>query len=238
MRGLRAALVGTAIAALALTALGAPVGAASKVDLAIVNGNPGVKVDVCIGAKEVKSALPYGKVVFHKAPAGWSKLRFFKKDPRRCKGVLLAKKRIHVPLGYDKTVVLTRKTPLKVVVFDNAGLGQLGGSDDTDSAYGWRHAADVGKARFSAVYDHVTPMPVNPALVWEEWEKGDHAQHTWFVSSKYLTVTYEVELVGRRPLLGPYAVPTVEGRRYEWILVGTTARNARLVKIVRPVLLP
>ena len=63
MRNLKKLMLGSAAATLAITALTAPAAAADTTGtLAIVNGVPGTKVDVCIGGKELRSKLSYGGV--------------------------------------------------------------------------------------------------------------------------------------------------------------------------------
>lgn len=148
MRRSRAYLIGSLMATLAITALGAPAAAAETGSVAIVNGIPGGKVDICLGSQEIRSGLPYGGRVFRSPAAGSRVLKVYRADPRTCKGTLLAKKGFTLVAGGDLTLVATVKAP-KVVIFDNAGLGTVVPSGaDVYAPWAWRHAADIGKVNF------------------------------------------------------------------------------------------
>ena len=67
MARLRTLVIGGAALALMAAALAMPAGAAdTKGTLALVNGIPGKKVDVCLNGNEIKSNLAYGGHVFQK----------------------------------------------------------------------------------------------------------------------------------------------------------------------------
>ena len=121
MRSARHLIIGAATLALTLTAIGAPVSAAGSGKVAVINGVPSKRIDVCVNGTEIKSALPYGKKAFRKLKAGPKRIKFYKKDPRVCKGKLMAKKSFRFPAGSDLTIAMTRFGP-KVVIFDNAAL--------------------------------------------------------------------------------------------------------------------
>ncbi len=111
------------LAAASLTAgLVIPVTAAdTKGTLAIVNGIPGQKVDVCLDGKELKSGLKYGGSVFKNiVPTGSRNLRVTKPDPRTCRGTLVAKQGFPLAGAGDLTIVVTKKAP-RIVTFENGG---------------------------------------------------------------------------------------------------------------------
>ena len=112
MRRSRNLIMAAAVAALAISALGVPAAAAGSGKVMIVQGRPGPAVDICINGREVKSKLGYGKRAFKRLGAGFKKLRVYKKDPRRCRGRLLAKKGFAFPGGSDLTIVITQKKPM------------------------------------------------------------------------------------------------------------------------------
>ncbi len=111
MRSIRALIATSVVAALAITAMAAPASAASMGRMAVINGIPGTKIDICIGSsKEIRSGLKYGGV-YKKRLTGIKKLRFRKASPGTCKGKILAGRTIGFPGGSDKTVVVTSKAP-------------------------------------------------------------------------------------------------------------------------------
>lgn len=234
MKNLRTLVASCAVAALVITAVAIPVSAApSKGHLTIVNGKPGIKVDVCIGTKkELRSRLGYGGVA-RKRLAGTKALRFRKASPGVCKGKRLGGKNVNLSGGADKTVVLTSKAP-KVLVFDNSGIGaqQVAASDSAGSI---RHAADLAA---NLVYMRRTiwndPIikddPIEPTLV-APFDKGDEGRF-------YLTVALDYVMRVKATRADPGTViakaPLVELEtlvRYEYILIGTKAANARLLLI-------
>jgi hypothetical protein len=241
MRGLSKVLLTTASAALALTALGAPVAAADDTGtLAVVQGHPGVKVDICIGNKEQRSGKAYGsKYEKDVIGTGTRLLRFFKYDPNKtCGGTLIAKKKLNITPGWDKTVVLTKKAP-RIVMFDNTTpfLGEIpprGAPYAGLSLFAWRHAAEF-PANF--LYTSWTPNPEAPIapVANPVWSKGDEIYTG--VSSDYfwrvrVTKPEKTDTVAQRTVL------MKESRRYEWVLVGTYPGNARFVLLNRGVSQP
>jgi hypothetical protein len=237
MHGASRALLGAVSLTLLLTGLGMPVEGAARGDLAIVNGIPGVKADVCLDGKEVRSALPYGKVVLKKTTKGKKVLKVFRRDPRRCRGKLLAKRTFWLRAGADKTMVVTRKKPLRVVMFDNPGLD---GHPCPDTSLAWRHAADVGTVTFNrgSVRYRVEPFgPASSAASSDlEWVKGDEQTSlTCMVPKDVAYITSVTRPGSSSALVGPIFTRYYGHDHFEWILVGTWPRNARLVVIQRPI---
>ena len=176
LRSLRTLLIGGALTALIITVLGAPVAAAdTKGTLAIVNGIPGTRVDVCLNGKELASGLKYaGKVLRNVVPTGTKFLKFFRRDPRTCRGNVMAKTQFPLGPGGDLTIVATKNAP-RVVVFDNLGLGEIPplGAPLAFSYIVWRHAGEVA---VNFKFRNWTPnpeVPVAPAVD-PVWTKDDH----------------------------------------------------------------
>lgn len=223
-------VVAFAVTAMAITAIGAPVAAAGpKTKLAIVNGFAGKKVDVCVNGKEIRSGLPYGKAVFKTTKTNKARVRFFARDRRSCKGTTLGTRTVY---ANDATVVLTRKKPRKVITFDNAGLDWIY-DIDIGSTYTMRHAADLGALTFKSESDGLNLDPVVPAFD-PTWQKGDSSGrelvgvygHSYMVVAVTRPAAYE-------PFVDPDLVWLETRRRYEWIAVGSTQKNARLVRLDR-----
>ncbi len=234
MRRLRTLLSTSLVAALAIGLLAVPGSAATKGKLALVNGVPGVAIDVCIGTSEVRSNLPYG-AVYKKQLIGLKKLRFRKASAGQCKGALLAAKSVRFPSGSDQTVVVTRKLP-KVLVFDNRDLGVQ--PAEPDAALAVRHAADLGSN--SVYFEYrlwedvggglLPPTAASgPALI-TAYEKGDQ------YAAGFTSTALRFQALARRAAgsslireSGVFEVAPL--RRYELYLVGTSARNSKMVRV-------
>jgi hypothetical protein len=209
----------------------------SKGTLAIVNGTPGKRVDVCLNGREIRSGLGYGRVVSRDAAkVGRTSIRFYAPDPRRCRGDLVAQTTFALDPGEDLSVVLTRKAP-RVVVFDNIGLGTippLGAPwEDPDIGLGaYRSAADLAVNLRVRVWTPGDDTPVEgfPTAA-QLWTKG--------YELKDLYAADDIHRL-RATLPGGSAAIADAGRvlirashRYEWILVGTKPGNARFVLLDR-----
>ena len=138
-----------ATAALSVATLGAiPTAAAdTQGTLAIVNGVPGRRLDVCVNGTEIKSRLRYGKAVFRNViSTGEKVLKLYDPDPRTCKGHLRAEHDgFALAAGDDYTVVVTKNGPNRVVLFDNAGRGEIPPAG-APMATGWvlfRNASEI-----------------------------------------------------------------------------------------------
>ncbi|MFV2065190.1 MAG: hypothetical protein ACC726_16995 [Chloroflexota bacterium] len=233
MHRFKTLVVGSCLAALTITALGAPVAAGShQTRLAIVNGFPGKKIDVCVNGKEIRSRLPYGKKVFKTTKTAKANIKFFAKDPRKCKGKLLGKKTVSLD---DATVVITRKKPQKILVFDNIGLGRIGNAAPPNAAIAIRQASDVGGVNFAVSYDNVDPNLWTHATDPEIWQKGDQTSGPDVFGPNGKVVTMWVTLPGSEFVYaGPHVRYIPSGYRAEWIFIGTNGRNARIVFFKRP----
>ena len=152
--------------------LALPVGAAdTQGTLAIVNGIPGKRVDVCLNGNEIKSNLGYGGNVFKDVVGTGNKnLKFYAHDPRTCRGQQVGQESFTLDPAEDLTIVVT-KNPDKVVVFDNAGLGEI-----RPRAHRRRELISSGDTRPSSgqlqVVSRSPRLPVAPAAD-PVWVKGD-----------------------------------------------------------------
>jgi hypothetical protein len=237
MPGSKALIAAVITAALTIGVLATPVSAASGGKLAIVQGMPGKKVDICINGKEIRSALPYGGKVLRSLKAGPKVLKVFKKDPRRCKGRLLARQRLTFPAGSDLTVVVTKKRPWKVLVWDNDGLGEVPVPQPI-AFIAYRHSADLGTIQFKTDFKVLDPQPIEPFGPASDYdfEKGQQARGYTGAGADLLRVIWVTRPGSSEAIIGPVFTRFFPDKRHEWILVGTTERNARLVRIVRSVI--
>ena len=242
MHGLRKVILGCAVASLALVSLGAAPAAAADTTgtLVIVQGRPGVNVDICIGSKEQRSNKAFGSV-YEKDVIGTGArlLRFFKYNPnKKCGGTLIAKKVLHITPGWDQTIVLTKFNP-KIVMFDNTSpyLGEIpprGASIASAALFAWVNAADF-TTNFHYTYWSPNPeLPIGPAVN-PVWAKGARLA-TSFPDDYYMriraTLPEQADTVAQR------AAYLKESRRYEFVLVGTNPNNARFMLINRGVSAP
>lgn len=234
MRRFRTLIATSIAAALTIATLAAPVGAATQARMAVVNGIPGIKIDVCIGNAEVRSNLPYGGV-YKKKLNGMKKLRFRKARAGKCKGKLLGAKSVWFGSGADKTFVATSKTP-KVLVFDNSDLGIQPAALPPVSALAIRHGADLNynTVHFHLKYwDEIGGGVLSPSLAATDPNGFDKkGQFTSGLASTDLrlqalvTRQNDTTVLRRSPIF-----EMVDMRRYEFYFVGTNAANSRLVRV-------
>ncbi len=224
-----------AATALVIATVGVPVSAATYGNtVAIVNGIPGKRIDLCIDGKEIRSGLRYGGRVFRDLGPGAKKLKVFAKHAGQCRGTKLAQKRFTQEPGGDLTIVVTRKDP-KVLIFDNTDLGAIETTPSAGlpAAVAWRHAADLGTVWFQS--RTVSPVSIEqPTLAAAtDWSKG---QQRTVLEPSGAGMLVQVTRPARTKIIAEAPVVDIEAfTRYEWILVGTTAKNAKLVSFKRPV---
>jgi hypothetical protein len=219
----RPLILAAATAAIAVGVLAAPVSAADP-RLALVNGIPGERVDVCFGNREVASRVRYGDWFQRVVAPGALVVRFRRAAPGTCQGRVLASQALTLGADDDRTVVGTRRQD-KVVWFVNDPV--------TVGPGAWlsfvRHAADVGPVVFTLSFD----SPISPDALPPTFTKGDSdreqgtGQDSFWISA---TRPNQSEAMAEKHVL------VVEGRRGEVILVGDRSSNARFVIINRPTL--
>ena len=194
---------------------------------------------VALNGKEQRSGKAYGSKYEKDVIGTGSKLlRFFKYNPdKTCGGTLIAKKKLNITPGWDKTVVLTRFAP-KMVLFDNADtdpayewLGEIPprGPDWPCAAIAWRNGSDMRvefyyERRQSTQRDNVGPAGWRKAdnLSWNDSDANDY----WRLAASF----------DGRPESEKSAEKTRSakaGRRHERIPLGTDPSNARFVIIIR-----
>ncbi|MFV2063118.1 MAG: hypothetical protein ACC726_06335 [Chloroflexota bacterium] len=112
-------LASAAVAALAITALGAPAAAEPPLEtsVTVVQGFPG-RIDVCIGGKEVASNLRFGKSLTTIIEPGRLRVKVFKADARKCRGRLIVTRRVLLEQGSDTTFAVKKQRP-NLLVFRN-----------------------------------------------------------------------------------------------------------------------
>jgi hypothetical protein len=231
MRGSQVLLAVVVVSASALTVLAAPVAAETQsTRIAIVNGIPGTKVDICINGKEVRSKLPYARVTAKTQPAARKTIKVFKKDPRKCRGRLLARRVIHPLAGDDVTLVVTRTRP-KLVHFTNRMPRFF-------PYLMWRHAGDMGPVvlRYDSWLQVEDGRVIEPAGAVRAWTKGDEYRVDWAAGASF---RLEASWPDRDwPIARSAIVAYDPARSVEWLLVGKNAKTARFVLIRRAVIDP
>ena len=229
VRSIRTLALGAATTALLVSSFGVPAAAAGEGTLAIVNGFAGRKVDVCLNGREIRSKMPYGgRKIVKGLSKGTKNLKFFRKDPRKCKGRLLGKRSFFLPEAGDRTLVLTKRKPNKVVMFKNTNLGTPA---VPSFAIARRHASDIGPVDFHVWQSQPVPTDPTPAAV--PWLKGDDKQTSASWSFNLVYYTKVTRAGTTRTIAGPVAPDISPHRRYEVILIGDALRNLRLIVLSR-----
>lgn len=229
MRTFRALSLSVMIGALGLVGFATPAAAAAP-RLAFVNGIPGKVLDVCVGSKELKSDLRYGRWFEATLGNGERVVKFRKASPGKCKGATLARKPLELEADVDGTIVATARSP-KVVSFNNKLAPAPTGNTNWMAV---RHAADVGSVVF-AITSGSTLVPAAPPAA---FAKGDQWKSSFGASANLPILFSAFKPDKASPFSGPVQVLTFEGRRHEVILVGSRVANARFVTIVRDTIAP
>ena len=197
-------------------AMAAPAAAVSKGRIVIVNGQPFKNMEVCINNNEVKRGLKYGKSAVRWANPGTKVVKFRKNSPGTCKGRLIAQKTFTLGAADDRTIVVTKLTPMRVVLFPTTPIG--------DEVF--RHASDIGTAGFKYL-NPATGTPWYPAAD-EPYEKGmwgwGGGHNGWLF--------WAHQPPSQDPVAGPFTMDKPDGKRRESVLVGSNLSNARFVHVI------
>jgi hypothetical protein len=241
VRTVKTLLIGGLVTAWLIAALAVPTTAAKTTGtLAIVNGIPGQKVDVCLNGKEIRSGLAYGNKVQRPLVATGDKtIRFFRPDPRRCRGTLIARRQFPLPAAADLTIVVTKNAP-RIVVFDNTGLGEIPplGAPTRIGSYAVRHAADIAADIGYRYWNPPgTDAPLTPSAIFTKGQERKSGNVSSGFIPAYLVQTRATVVGGPQAIASPI-VEVIASHRYEWVLVGTTHANARWVFMDRLVSQP
>jgi len=224
------AVLVASMTALALSALAVPATAANggKGTLGIVNGMPGTKVDICLNGKEIKSRVGYGGKKSKVTSTGWKTIKIFKADPRTCRGTKLAQKTYLLGYGDDFTIVINRGTR-KWVQFDNKNPYFLGSIypvivESPDAYIAVRHAADLGTVamRASSEYDW---SPTSEFT----WVEGDEYGFKFWSPTATSNYSFAAARPDKAGVITRSTVYLKPSRRYEFILLGTKASNAKII---------
>ena len=155
--------------------------------------------------------------------AGTRTFRFRAASAGSCNGTTLAQTTIILADDDDYTLIGTAKAPLRVVVFDNTPV-PLG---NINFNY-FRNGSDLGSLTFS--YETQTFVP---SVLPDEFEKGQGGDVSFGASSEPLLVA-AFRANATDAIAGPGQYQTLEGRRHEFIAIGTNKGNARFAVVVRP----
>jgi hypothetical protein len=230
MPRIKALLTACAAGAFALTALATPVAATTPTKLAIVNGDPFRKVDICLNGRQIAGNVAYTRTILRRSAKDDPVVKFFSFKHKGCKGTPLAKVRVHPD---DAVVVLTRKTPQRVVVFDT--------TMDPDPTYNVRiiygNASDIpGNLKFAFAQFEIldwTPALLDPF----RWSAKGYSEisllDTQAAGDYWLDAT-TVQNDSDNIIAGPVGSLTGPGLRREVVLVGVGPGTAKLVSFERP----
>ena len=237
MNRFRTLVLSTVIGSSLASSMAAPVGAADTTGtLAIVNGIPGTRVDVCLNGKELASRLAYGGKILRDVVAIGSKdLKFFRPDPRTCRGTQVARKQFSLAAAQDFTIVVTKTAP-KVLVFDNVFMGEIppAGTPFSESIVAYHSAAEFATNFKRRIFAPQPEAPVDP-VAFSIWLEGDGSAE---IVSPDRFVRVRATLPEASGDVASTSLLTQASRRYEVILVGTAAANARFVAFGRLVSSP
>jgi len=213
------------LGALALL-LSVSMAAAASGRVAIVNGIPGKKVDVCINGKEVRSGLKYGKTTVRTLSNGSKSLRLRVARSGRCTGASLGGRQLAIANGTDLTIVGTKFAPDKVLLWENTqgtpGLGLVM----------LRHAADIGTVGFK----YATPDDGQPwfdGAADDPWIKGAFGWGNR--TDGTLMIWWAHQPPAQRVIAGPYQLVVEADMRHESILVGSNLGNLKFARFKVPI---
>ena len=237
MQRSRNLIVALVISTLAISAIGTLVMAASaKTLLVAVNGVPGVRADICVNGKERVSGLRYGrsaKIEMNNSPKNVKFAKAASGSP--CRGLFLGRKKFDPPPeGSSLTLVVTRQSPQRVVMFDNT----LPASPD-EAGVAWRQASDLPPVHIGfQQISPATPLPPQPAASPSPFAKGDE-----FVTDVAIGLLGEFRVVAKKAGNGKRVARTPffrikTARLYQSILLGTKGKNARFAQVKSPIRTP
>jgi hypothetical protein len=232
----RTIMLTAASAALAITALGAPVTAVEgEGTIGLINGIPGQRIDFCINGKEVRSATQYGGRAYRTLTEGPKRIKIFKADKRKCRGTKIAEKSYLLTANADVVLVVGNKPSKKFTMFDNTDLGTFP-PDGPPLGYSWmvtRHAATLGPVNIFAAREY-SEWPTPGTL--PVWRRGDEGYR---YASREEEGTYQGVRATRpqkaRRIAKSQMVATKNSYRYEWYLLGTNDKNAKFIVWTRPI---
>ena len=161
-------------------------------------------------------------------------MRFFATDPRTCRGTLLGRKTIDLDPGEDLTIVATKKAP-RIVTFSNAGLGEIPplGAPAGVAVQAMRHAADLTADFRYRFWVTNPPVPINPAGTFAKGAQQSFSFGPPMLLQLQATNQGTSDVIASSPM-----AELVVSHRYEFILVGSTAQNERIVLLDRVVSQP
>ena len=162
---------------------------------------------------------------------GPKNLKFYERDRRRCQGDKLGQRSFTLDPAEDLTIVVTKKAP-KVVVFDNAGLGEYPASRDAVD----ERAARLSQRRRPRRGHRGTrfwsgpPIEANPGTL-RPLPEGTGERLERATGNNIFQV--QATLGGGAKAISAPLLHVLSSHRYEWIVVGTKLANARIVFLDR-----
>jgi len=231
MNRLQTFIAGTVLAALAVAALGIfATAAATNTRLVIVNGWAGKTVNICLDGKRVAQGVRYGKYVVRFVNNKKHVIKFVR-APLGCGATKLVKRSFDPPSGgTDATIVLTRRSPGRLMAFSNDDLNAALG--EATVAFALRHAGDLGKVTFKGAQigdiEYVSPAEpsASPDPVWVKGDRNEGVGSSSDVLKIRATRPDKSKVLAKTPW-----TRFRKGYRTEIIVVGDKGRNAKLVRV-------
>ena len=180
MHNIKALAAAAMVAALAITAFGAPAAAIEPEPdpdgtVAFVNGMPGKNLEVCVDGVELKSFMRYGRHATRTLPVGPHKVAFRTASAGRCKGTLLSKRSFSLaPMG-NMTIVASKGLK-RIVVVDNMSFVP---TSPTGGFWSVVHAAMAPPVLMLFSYEMPLPPGGAPAASEFAYRKGDSFQSSF-----------------------------------------------------------
>ena len=209
--------------------------------ITVVQGVPGA-VDICVGGREIRSGVKFGKWATTTVSPRVYRIRVFRPDDRNCAGKKIIDRKVNLFPNRDVTLILKLGKP-RVRLFDNNLIGPAGELPEPE----WvpvavRHAARAYKIEMTVgIGVDVPPVgPVVPpvgtsgtaSVFGEPWSSGDQIA----TMAPDLLDVFVVAHRGTPPLQIVQAkmVDLKPGRSHEIYLVGWNRETYRWVVIRRP----
>jgi hypothetical protein len=226
MQAVRRSLLTCVGVALLGAALSAPAMAAGSGKFLFVQGIPGKKVDVCVGNTEIVSNLAYARTAHMAVSTGNKLIKFRNAAPGVCAGSVIASWTRAVAAGSETTVAITKYAP-RVVVFPDTLTSTPPPPAGAARVY-WRSASDVDGLGVRWVYTDGNPWTPTADPVYDKgvWGFG--------IASLDTSMLFWVHVYpDLKAVASPIQIIADAENYHEFIIVGTTLKNLRVVHLER-----
>lgn len=225
MRRPHAFIALTVGATLAITATATPVAAAEDPEIVIVQGIPGLRVDVCINGEEVRKNLRYGKKFKPDLATGQTKIVLKPKRKGDCAGATIAKVKFTAVMDEQATFVARRRGGQRVLQrFSDQLISSAGSPAVIDQALIVSNGSSFGTVDgwLASGFTVTAPNPTFGGIA--------PGRQSAIAIPEEGTVAAWFSRPGKtKSLLLPAVQQAVSGQRNHFMLVGTKRKNLRTV---------